>query len=132
TLYTVFHYTPFYKLQRLGLPAALEAAVRKVFPQRTGMLVVSTVLPGSPSARALQPGDILVRVNGHYVTTFWPLERILDHSVGRQIRLQVERGGRLIAVTLPVGDLNAHTPKSYVQFGDAVVNTLSYEMALQL
>ncbi len=132
TLYTVFHYLPFYKLQRLGLPAALEAAVRKVFPQRTGMLVVGTVLPGSPSARALQPGDILVRVNGHYVTTFWPLERILDHSVGRQVRLQLEQGGRLISVTLPVGDLDALTPKAYVQFGNAVVNTLSYEMALQL
>jgi S1-C subfamily serine protease len=132
TLYTVFHYLPFYKLQRLGLPASLETAVRKIFPQRTGMLVVGTVLPGSPSARVLQPGDILVRVNGHYITTFWPLERILDRSVGRQVRLQLERGGRLISVVLPVGDLNALTPKAYVQFGNAVVNTLSYEMALQL
>ena len=132
TLYTVFHYTPFDELERLGLPRPVETAVRKAFPQRTGMLVVSTVLRGSPSARALQPGDILVRLDGHYVTTFEPLERILDAEVGRQVSVQVERGGHAITVRLPVGDLNALAPSAYVQFGNAVVNTLSYEMALQL
>src|SRR6185437_10548741 len=80
TLYTVFSYTPFDELERLGLPLDIEAAVRKQFPQRTGMLAVSSVLPGTPSARALQPGDILLRINGHYVTTFDPLEEILDSS----------------------------------------------------
>lgn len=132
TLYTIFHYTPFDELERLGLPRAVEAAVRKAYPQRTGMLVVNTVLPGSPSGRVLQPGDILVRVDRRYVTTFGPLERILDDSVGRSIQLELERGGRKISVTLPVGNLNAITPSAYVQFGNAVVNTLSYEMALQL
>ena len=132
TLYTIFHYTPFDELERLGLPRAIEAAVRKAYPQRTGMLVVSTVLPGSPSAQVLAPGDILVRIDGHYVTTFEPLERILDGAVGRQINLELERGGELISVRLPVGDLNAITPDAYVQFGNAVLNTLSYEMALQL
>ena len=73
TLYTIFHYIPFDELERLGLPRPVETAVRKAFPQRTGMLVVSTVLGGSPSARVLQPGDILVRLDGHYVTTFEPL-----------------------------------------------------------
>lgn len=132
TLYTVFDYTPFDQLERLGLPGSVERAVRRKFPQRTGMLAVTTVLAGSPSARVLQPGDILVRVDGRYVTTFGPLERILDRSVGRQIHLQLVRGGHLVSVTVPVGNLNAITPDAYVQFGDAVVNTLSYEMALQL
>ncbi|MGH8299092.1 MAG: trypsin-like peptidase domain-containing protein [Steroidobacteraceae bacterium] len=132
TLYTVFNYTPYDELERLGLPLRMEAAVRKQFPQRTGMLVVTSVLPGTPSALALQPGDILLRVNGRYVTTFDPLEEILDSSVGRQIRLDLMRGGQPVSVTLPVGDLTAITPSSYVQFGDAVVNTLSYEEARQL
>ena len=132
TLYTVFNYTPYDELERLGLPLDVETAVRKQFPQLTGMLVISSVLPGTPSALGLQPGDILLRVNGRYVTTFDPLEQILDSAVGRQIRLQLERGGRLVSVTLPVGDLTAITPSSYVQFGDAVVNTLSYQEARQL
>jgi len=132
TLYTVFNYTPYDELERLGLPLDVESAVRKQFPQRTGMLVVASVLPGTPSALALQPGDILLRVNGRYVTTFDPLEETVDSSVGRQIRLDVERGGRPVAVTVAVGDLTAISPSSYVQFGDAVVNTLSYEEARQL
>jgi S1-C subfamily serine protease len=132
TLYTVFSYTPYDELERLGLGYGIEAAVRKQFPQRTGMLVVSSVLPGTPSALALQAGDILLKVNGRYVTTFDPLEQTLDSSVGRQVRLDLDRGGQPISVTVPVGDLTAITPASYVQFGDAVVNTLSYEEARQL
>ena len=132
TLYTVFDYTPYDELERLGLRHGIEAAVRRQFPQRTGMLVVASVLPGTPSALALQPGDILLRVNGRYVTTFDPLEQTLDSSVGRQVRLVLERGGQPVSVTLPVGDLTAITPASYVQFGDAVVNTLSYQEARQL
>ncbi|MGH8294761.1 MAG: trypsin-like peptidase domain-containing protein, partial [Steroidobacteraceae bacterium] len=132
TLYTVFNYTPYDELERLGLPAGVEAAVRRQFPQRTGMLVISSVLPGTPSALALRPGDILLQVNGRYVTTFDPLEQILDSSVGRQVQLDLERGGKPVLVTLPVGDLNAITPSRYVQFGNAVVNTLSYEEARQL
>jgi S1-C subfamily serine protease len=132
TLYTVFSYTPYDELERLGLPLDIEAGVRRQFPQGTGMLAISSVLPGTPSALALQPGDILLRVNGRYVTTFDPLEETLDSSVGRRIRLDLERGGRPVSVTLPVGDLTAITPSSYVQFGDAVVNTLSYEEARQL
>jgi S1-C subfamily serine protease len=132
TVYTVFSYTPYDELERLGLGPEIETAVRKQFPQRTGMLVVASVLPGTPSALALQPGDILLRINGRYVTTFDPLEQVLDSSVGRQIRLDLERGGRPVSVTLPVGDLTAITPSSYVQFGDAVVNTLSYQEARQL
>src|SRR5690348_5301212 len=132
TLYAVLGYTPYDELERLGLPLDIEAAVRRQFPQRTGMLVVSGVLPGTPSALALQPGDILLRINGRYVTTFDPVEQILDSAVGRQVRLDLERGGQPVSVTLPVGDMTAITPNSYMQFGDAVVNTLSYQEARQL
>jgi S1-C subfamily serine protease len=129
TLYTVFNYTPYDELTRLGLNASTEAVVRKSFPQFTGMLVVTEVLPGSPSENVLQPGDVLVKVNGKYVTQFEPLDDVVDGSVGGQVTLDLERGGKPISAKLPVGDLHSITPSAYAEFGDAVLNALSYQQA---
>jgi len=129
TLYTVFNYLPFDELGRLGLDGATEAAVRREFPRYTGMLVVTEVLPGSPSEKVLQSGDILLKVNGRYVAQFEPLEEVLDSSVGGSIEIELERGGKAISAKLPVGDLHAITPAAYAEFGDAIVHTLSYQQA---
>jgi S1-C subfamily serine protease len=129
TLYSVFNYVPYDELERLGLDAATEAAVRKDFPRYTGMLVVTEVLPGSPSQSVLQTGDILLRLNGRYVTQFEPLEEVLDASVGQQLEVELERGGKLVSAKVPVGDLHAITPSAYAEFGDVVVNALSYQQA---
>ncbi|HTV50988.1 MAG TPA: trypsin-like peptidase domain-containing protein [Steroidobacteraceae bacterium] len=129
TLETVFVYTPYDELERLGLDHRTEVAVRKAFPALTGMLVINEVLPGSASASVLQPGDVLVRINGKYVTQFEPLEDLLDASVGKSIELELERGGKALTARLPVSDLNGITPDAYLEFGEAVVNTLSYQQA---
>jgi S1-C subfamily serine protease len=129
TLYSVFNYTPFDELERLGLSGRTEAAVRSAFPQNTGMLVVTGVLPGSASEEVLQPGDILVRLNGRYVTQFDPLEEVLDSSVGSSVEVELERGGKAVSAKLPVGDLHGITPSAYAELGDAVLNTLSYQQA---
>jgi S1-C subfamily serine protease len=129
TLYTVFNYMPYDELERLGLDAPTQAAVRKNFPRLTGMLVVTEVLPGSTSENVLQPGDILVRLNAHYVTQFEPLEDALDGSVGKTVEVELQRGGKTVSAKLPVGDLHAITPSAYAEFGDAVVNGMSYQQA---
>jgi S1-C subfamily serine protease len=129
TLQTVFSYTPYDELERLGLRPETQAAARKAAPDLTGMLVVQDVQPGSPTEGELQPGDILVRVDGRLVTTFDPLAETLDASVGRRITVEVERGGERIERQLVVQDLHAITPDEYLEFGDAVVHALSYQMA---
>lgn len=129
TVYTVFQYRPYDELRRLGLTSGTEAAVRKAFPSQTGMLVVSEVLPGSPSENVLQPGDILVRVNGEYITHFEPLAEILDNSVGRTVDIELERGGAPVSATVQVGDLHEITPDAYLEVGEAILHTLSYQQA---
>jgi S1-C subfamily serine protease len=129
TLQTVFQYMPFDELRRLGLRASTESEVRKLFPKYTGMLVVREVLPGSQTDGHLQPGDILVKVNGNYLTQFEPLDEVMDTHVGKMVTLEVERGGKPVTAQLPVTDLHEITPSSYLEFGDAITHTLSYQQA---
>jgi S1-C subfamily serine protease len=129
TLQTVFSYVPYDELRRLGLKADTESAMRKEFPGNTGMLVVTQVQPGSPAATELQPGDILVGMGGKPVATFEPLEEMLDNAVGKPMRLRIQRGGEERSTELVVGDLDAITPASYLEFGESVVHNLSYQQA---
>src|SRR6266850_1339151 len=78
TLEVVFKYTPFDQLRRLGLRDTTEVTVRKAFARQTGMLVVAESQAGSAAANVLEPGDILVRVNGQLLAEFDPLEAKLD------------------------------------------------------
>ena len=129
TLETEFVQKPYAELRRLGLTRATETRVREQFPDRTGMLVVEQVIPDTPAAKALQPGDILVEVNGHVTPEFVPLAAALDGSVGQEIDIVVERGGERLESKLPVTDLNSITPDEYIEYGDGVFNNLSYQEA---
>jgi pro-apoptotic serine protease NMA111 len=129
TLETIFDHEPYDELRRLGLTEESESATRSAFPDDTGMLVVSELIPDSPADGKLEPGDILIRVNGKLVTDFVPLETILDDDVGKSVRIEVERGGHSVVSEIPVTDLHSITPHEYLEFGDAVVNNLSYQQA---
>src|SRR3546814_12570203 len=84
------------EVRRLGLRTATEAEVRREFPGRTGMLVVSEVQRGSAAEHVLEPGDILVRINGKLGADFATLARVLDDGVGRNVTLSLERGGQAL------------------------------------
>jgi S1-C subfamily serine protease len=129
TIGTEFHYRPYDELRRLGLRTQTEAAARAAQPANTGMLVVERVQPGSSADQVLAPGDVLVRLNGIPVTGFEPLDAVLDESVGGKVQLELERGGKSFTVQVAVQDLHAVTPASFLEFGDGIVHTLSYQEA---
>ncbi len=129
TLQTTFTSEPYDELRRLGLTDESERIAREANPGQTGMLTIEQVIPDSPAFEVLAPGDILIRINGKLVTQFVPLEAILDSHVGEEIQIQVERGGRQIDTTLRVDNLHAITPDEYLEFGDGIVNQLSYQQA---
>jgi S1-C subfamily serine protease len=54
---------------------------------------------------------------------------VLDNSVGGKVQLELERGGKPFTVQVAVQDLHAVTPASFLEFGDAIVNALSYQEA---
>jgi S1-C subfamily serine protease len=129
TLETIFVSKAYDELRRLGLTDATEKLMRSEFPQQTGMLTVDQVILDSPAAGKLEPGDILVRVNGELISEFVPLASILDDAVGDTIVVEVERGGRSISEEIPVTDLHEISPDEFLEFGDSIVNDLSYQQA---
>ncbi len=129
TLETVFKYTPYDELKRLGLNAGTEASMRKAYPKLTGMLVVDDVQPGSGADGILAPGDILVAIDGKPIPEFFSLEEVLDNHVGRHVKVEVRRGSQTLQHDLDVQSLSAITPDEFIEFGEAVVHTLSYQQA---
>ena len=129
TLQTVFVSKPYDELRRLGLTAPSEKLVRSVSPDLTGMLTVQQVIPGSAADGKLESGDILLRINGELVSEFVPLAAILDQEVGAEVTVELERGGRSLDESILVDDLHRITPHEFLEFGDAIVNDLSYQQA---
>jgi len=129
TLQTIFRYTPYDELRRLGLPPAVETAARKTSPARTGMLVVTGVQPGADAYGELAVGDVLVSVGGRPISDFEVLDALLDDRVGGQVELSVVRGGGTRKIALPVQDLHEITPDEYLEIGEGVLHTLSWQMA---
>jgi len=129
TLATTFVYESFDELRRLGLREVTEAVVRERFSDQLGMLVVDDILPDGAADGHLKVGDIIVEIDGEFVTQFVQLEQILDSHVGESLSLIIERNGEELDVTVDVQDLHAITPKEYILFGNAVVHDLSYQQA---
>ncbi len=129
TLETVFKYTPYDELRRLGLNPDTEARMRRTYPKLTGMLVVEDVQPGSVADGLLAPGDILVAIDGKPVPEFFALENTLDDHLGQQVDVEVQRGSATLRHALAVQSLGAITADEYIEFGEAVVHTLSYQQA---
>jgi S1-C subfamily serine protease len=129
TLETVFKYTPYDELRRLGLNSETEARMRTAYPKLTGMLVVEDVQPGSGADGVLAPGDILVGIDGKPIPEFFALEDVLDGRVGQQVNVEVQRGRETLRHAFDVQSLSAITADEYIEFGEAVVHTLSYQQA---
>ena len=83
TLQTIFRYTPYDELRRLGLPPAVEQEARAASPLRTGMLVVTEVQPGAAADGQLAVGDVLVAIDGKAMSDFEAVDALLDDSVGK-------------------------------------------------
>lgn len=129
TIQTQWILKPFDECRRLGLTPEWEAAVRKAAPAETNMLAAEIILPEGPADGKLQEGDVLLQVNGELLTQFVRLDDILDSSVGKTIRLLVQRGGEDLEVECEVGDLHAISPDRFVTVAGGTFHNLSYQQS---
>ncbi|KAF0691214.1 Aste57867_17514 [Aphanomyces stellatus] len=132
TWQTTFRHAAFDEVRKLGLTTADERAIRAAFPTETGVLVVDQVVPLGPAYNHLHVGDIVLSVQGHSLTTFAPLAAILDGHVDQDVAIEVQRGGRRVALSLHVQDLHAITPSQFLEVGDCIFHALSYHQARNL
>ncbi|MCA9573692.1 MAG: PDZ domain-containing protein, partial [Myxococcales bacterium] len=116
-------------LVRLGLRPDTEARVRAAHPDISGMLVVADTLPQGPGDGKVQPGDIVVELDGELVVDFVQVEEVIDARVGSEVALTVERLGQRVEVTLPVLDLHALTPARFLEVSRGILHDLSYQQA---
>ena len=62
-----------------------------------GQVLVEKVAPASPAARAgIEPGDMLLEVNGNSVNNIGDLQRYIQLNLGREVTLLVERNDSTI------------------------------------
>ncbi|MCS7050450.1 MAG: trypsin-like peptidase domain-containing protein [Thermomicrobium sp.] len=93
----------------LGIVGELRAVPGRFSPERREIraagIAVLQVVPGSPAERAgLQPGDVIVSVDGVSVATPSDLQRALSRApVGSTILLGLVRRGRLLTVRAELG-----------------------------
>ncbi|KAL6507479.1 Protease Do-like 7 [Orobanche gracilis] len=130
TLQATFLHKGFDETRRLGLRNETEELVRHASPPvETGMLVVDSVVPYGPAHKHLEPGDVLIRLNGEVTTQFLKMETLLDDSVNHKVEIQIERGGKPLIVDLTVQDLHSVTPDYFLEVSGAIIHPLSYQQA---
>jgi len=129
TIQTEWEHLPYDEVRRLGLTPEFESKIRRYDPLETGLLTVKQVLPGGPAHGKLQAGDILLAVNEQIGVRFVQLESIMDDNVTNSLRIQIQRGAKVMEFELVVQDLHSITPASFLDIGDGVLNNLSYQIA---
>ena len=99
------------------------------FPDVIGLLVAETVLPEGPSDGFIEEGDCLISINGENISSFIRVDEMFDSSVGQDVEIIVQRGGKNVTSKIKVGDLHRITPDRYVEVAGAIFSNLSYQLA---
>jgi regulator of sigma E protease len=82
------------------LAIVIFAAIFALFGKQTTTARVDAVQPDSPAAAAgLQPGDIVLAIDGRRIESFSDMQMIVSGSAGRTLEFRVDRGGSVL--TLP-------------------------------
>lgn len=135
TLQTVFMYTSYDELKRVGFPETVEAECRERNPVGTGLLKVTEILPEGPGDQSgLQSGDVVVECyekayGKRFIDGFHTLWEIIDNSVGKDLQLTVCRGEHPRTFIVRVQDLHSITPNQFLEIGNGIFNPLSYHLA---
>ncbi len=79
---------------------------RALFPGVDSGVVVESIERNTPAYRSqLQPGDVILRVDGQKVSLARDLQReILSKTIGQTVNLEIWRGGRTVTIPIQTGE----------------------------
>ena len=81
------------------LAIVIFAAIFALFGRQTTTARVDAVQPGSPAAAAgLQPGDVVVAIDGRAIESFSDMQRIVSASAAQTLVFQIDRGGMPVTI----------------------------------
>jgi regulator of sigma E protease len=76
------------------LAIVIFATIFAVYGKQTTAARVDAVQPGSAAAAAgLQPGDVVVAIDGQAIESFSDMQHIVSANAGRTLELRIDRGG---------------------------------------
>jgi serine protease Do len=86
----------------LGIQSRISQPGQPARPDKG--VVVDQIVPGSPAADAqLQPGDVIVRFDGHDINNFPELRSLVSQAeLNKKIELDVERAGKPLKLTTAI------------------------------
>jgi len=128
TLETVFKYTPYDELRRLGLDAQTEARMRAHSPSSPACWWSMKCSRVRPRTGCCHPATFSLRSTANPCRSSSPWKTCWTiTSAGGQGR--GAEGDQTLRHALDVESLGAITADEYIEFGEAVVHTLSYQQA---
>ncbi|MBM3528682.1 MAG: RIP metalloprotease RseP [Alphaproteobacteria bacterium] len=81
------------------LAIVIFAAIFTLYGKQTTAARIDQVQAGSPAAAAgLQPGDIVLAIDGRKIESFSEMQRIVSGASGRTLEFRVDRGGAPMTV----------------------------------
>lgn len=82
------------------LAIVIFAGVFAVVGKQTIAPRVDTVNAGSAAEKAgMQPGDVIVAIDGSPISSFSAMQRVISTSPGRPVTMEIDRGGTRMTIT---------------------------------
>ena len=121
-------YMPLFAARNMGLDDEWLDRLEKSNPERRRALSVTRLVAGTPAARQLQNGDIILAVDGEVVTSYRDLEKAVQKPA---VTLTVWRDDAAVDMALETAALNGRGVSRVVSWAGALLQDPHRAMAAQ-
>jgi S1-C subfamily serine protease len=123
-----FEPVPLASARKLGLPDPWIQRLEQHNPERRQVLGVQRVVGGSPAAKVLRSGDLILDIDGAVVNRFREIERAVQKP---QVRITVLRAGKEEVVEVPTVALGGRDLDRIIVWSGAVLQKPHRALAAQ-